>query len=237
MTADIRPLAKAGVHERFLQFFLEVVDPQQPKMVLDVGTGRGAFAQTLQRAGFSVQACDLHPEKFLCDGIACKQADITQHLPYADNTFDALVAIEVVEHLPDHTRFFRECRRVLKPHGKMLLSTPNILSFKSRLSFLCFGFFDSFKPLNVHRAFGAQHVAALTFDQYCYLAHLSHLTCCAVTVDQYQVTSRFFLWLRPLTCLSKKGRRADFRANNQIQLLLGRKVFIAFQALEPRGEG
>ena len=45
-------------------------------------------------------------------------------LSFADESFDVVIALEVMEHIPDFRRAFSECARVLKPRGKMLLSVP-----------------------------------------------------------------------------------------------------------------
>jgi len=46
-------------------------------------------------------------------------------LPFPDDSFDAVVMIEVIEHVVDKERLFREINRVLKPGGKLLVTTPN----------------------------------------------------------------------------------------------------------------
>jgi SAM-dependent methyltransferase len=48
-----------------------------------------------------------------------------QQLAVAAATFDAVISFEVFEHLEDSDSFLRECRRVLRPGGRLILSTPN----------------------------------------------------------------------------------------------------------------
>ena len=52
----------------------------------------------------------------------------------------------------------------------LIITTPNILSLKSRMRFLLSGFYYSFEPLDHKQQDGLQHIAALTYDQFKYLA-------------------------------------------------------------------
>jgi len=48
-----------------------------------------------------------------------------QSIPFDDGAFDAIVALHVVEHLPEPAQFFSEARRLLRPSGVLLVATPN----------------------------------------------------------------------------------------------------------------
>ncbi len=225
--SKVVPIAIPGIHERFLRFFAQRA-PDRPYRVLDVGAGHGAFSQTLRQHGYDVDACDLFPEIFHYDEIECTRADLTEDLPYPDARFDAIVALEVMEHILDHEVFFREARRTLKPGGVLYLSTPNILSLKSRLRFFLSGFYYSFEPLDLHNNDGLQHVASLTVDQYHYLAIRNGLQPHEVTYDKAQSTSRWLMGLYPLIwAYSKlKGLRS---IHNDPAMLTGRIVFLGYQ--------
>ena len=59
--------------------------------------------------------------------------------PYADSSFDVVLLCEVIEHLiEDPVRVLREVRRVLKPNGTLILTTPNVAAPRKR-SAPCFG--------------------------------------------------------------------------------------------------
>jgi len=138
MANEIKPMAIPGIHNMFYNYFLKIVQGRRDIAILDVGAGHGAFTKKLYDAGFSVQACDLSPEFFYFTEVECKKADISKELPYANNSFDIIVAVEVMEHLIDHELFFKECARILKPGGKFLFSTPNILSLCLSTDYRCF---------------------------------------------------------------------------------------------------
>lgn len=123
--------------------------------LLDVGAGRGAFcnllAEWLAERGRvpaeHVQACDLLPESFELDDVACAPLAPDGTLPFAESSFDAVVSLEVVEHVEDQFAFLRELARVVRPGGRVVVTTPNVLSVQSRMRTLAFGFPELFDPL------------------------------------------------------------------------------------------
>lgn len=235
MNDQFGELAIPGTHDKFMAFFAKVIgggacfDRLSMLKVLDVGAGQGALSKKLDEAGFDVSACELHPEIFKYDKVECRKADLTQSLPYDDGAFDAAVAVEVMEHLVSPDRLFAECARVLKDGGIFAMSTPNILSLKSRMRFLACGFFYSFAPLDIVNAHSLEHVNSLTLDQYRYLAHRNGFEIASISVDKRQNASRLLLGLTPLLWLMAKLQRVPFGAHGGMSLLLGRKLFIAFK--------
>lgn len=124
--------------------------------LLDVGAGRGAFCKLLAQwlrderglhPGEHVLACDAVPEAFEVEGLACAPLRADGSLPYSGDSFDAVVAIEVVEHVEDQFAFLRELARVARPGGLVIVTTPNVLSLQSRLRTLVTGFPELFDPL------------------------------------------------------------------------------------------
>jgi SAM-dependent methyltransferase len=222
----IKPISKPGKHEAFLAFFLQNEESRKGK-ALDVGAGHGAFAKAIYDRGFEVAACELFPEHFHFKEIPCRQADLTRSLPYEDNEFDALVVMEVMEHISNHQTVFEEACRVLKPGGRLYLTTPNILSLKSRWRYFFSGFFFSFDPLDRSNYDGMQHTAGLTFDQFQYWAAKAGFAEGPYTIDRKQSSSRWLMVFYPLMRLYALVRKTG-SLHNQPRLLLGRGLFLSF---------
>ena len=124
--------------------------------VADVGAGRGHFSQLLcdyLRGAHGLEpegrvlACDLLPESFGCEEVECAPIGADGRLPYADDSLDAVVAIEVVEHVEDQFAFLRELARVAKPGAPVIVTTPNTLNMNSRLRTFTWGFPVLYDPL------------------------------------------------------------------------------------------
>lgn len=230
-TQDIAPLTMPGVHSQFLAFFKEKSESKGQK-ILDVGAGEGALTQRLLEMGYHMQACDLSPDLFRLPDIPCDRVDITKSFPYQDQTFDLVIAVEVTEHILDHETFFHEVNRILKPGGRLYISTPNILSMKSRLRFFFRGFPFAFNPLEMDNYKGMQHVASLSLDQYNYLAIKHGFTQAEYEIDRIQSTSRILRLLHlPLMFFHQKIKGYP-STHNQKKLLLGRLLFMVFQNKE-----
>jgi len=102
------------------------------RRILDVGCGEGFGAALLARGGI-VHAVELdgptgaHAARSY-PGIRVVRADAC-HLPYRPDSFDAVCAMQVMEHLYCADGFLRQVRSVLRPAGTLLLSTPNRETF------------------------------------------------------------------------------------------------------------
>ena len=99
-------------------------------IVLDAGCGTGYGAAELSRAAkvvgvdASAEAVDHAHANFSRAGVHFLRA-VCESLPFADGSFDLVVAFEVIEHLARWQDFLAEARRVLRPAGLLLVSTPN----------------------------------------------------------------------------------------------------------------
>jgi 2-polyprenyl-3-methyl-5-hydroxy-6-metoxy-1,4-benzoquinol methylase len=99
--------------------------------ILDVGCGCGDFLAKMRESGCDVtgvepdsQAVKTAREHF---GLNVYESTL-ENLAFPDNTFDAVTMIHVIEHLANPLVTLQECRRILKPGGKLIVVTPNIES-------------------------------------------------------------------------------------------------------------
>lgn len=116
--------------------------------ILDVPAGQGALAYELQKKGYTdIHCLDINTEAFKLQGVHFKQYDAAHPLPYPDNHFDYVFSIEGIEHFESPFLFIKELCRVLKPGGKLYLSTPNTFSIDARLKYLISGYFPRFRGL------------------------------------------------------------------------------------------
>ncbi len=109
------------------RFLLEHVAPGE--QVLDVGCGEGQFASELLRAGVRVVGIDVAETPLLRarerdPGLDLRLTDADGPWPIEDASFDAVWAGETIEHVTDTAGWLSEVRRVLRPGGRLLLSTP-----------------------------------------------------------------------------------------------------------------
>ncbi len=108
----------------------------QPGKLLDVGCGNGDFLSIMQALGWKVWGVE--PDQ---KAAAVAQSDLGLHVKvatleeakFATNTFDVVRMNHVIEHLPDPIRTLHECARVLRPGGRLLISTPNAESLGHRI--------------------------------------------------------------------------------------------------------
>lgn len=109
--------------------------------ILDIPAGAGQLSDALRAQGHDVVASDVNQAR--PEFIAI---DMNQDFPFDDGSFDAVVCLEGIEHMVDPLHLVRELARVAKVGGVVVLSTPNILNFYSRLQFLFTGTFYQFHP-------------------------------------------------------------------------------------------
>ena len=113
----------------------------QGRDVLDVACGEGYGSHLLSQEAASVTGVDLDPatishatEKYTRANLSFQVGDVL-NLPLEDDAFDVVVCFETIEHVADHARLMMEFRRVLKPDGLLLLSSPDKASYSDQTGY------------------------------------------------------------------------------------------------------
>jgi SAM-dependent methyltransferase len=93
--------------------------------VLEIGCGTGANLREQRSRWVSVVGIDLEMRALAyCRDLAAVQADAMAALPFADSTFDAVVMLDVLEHLADTGALVREINRVVRKGGAVVIMVP-----------------------------------------------------------------------------------------------------------------
>lgn len=141
--------ADPGLHNQVSDELLKLL-PKGSK-ILDLGAGEGALALRLQDLGYEVLAVDVNEKEFKCASVKFKKVNFNSVTEinflideYSEN-FDAVLGLEVIEHVENPYEYIRLLKKLLRTGGYMILTTPNITSWISRMQFLFKAKFHQFQ--------------------------------------------------------------------------------------------
>lgn len=133
---QIGPVRLGFIRDELIRHFkLEAggLKPFANLSIVDIGCGGGLISEPLTRLGAKVTGIDpatrnieiakLHAEP---QGLIIDYRPLTvEELAAEGKQFDAAVCLEVIEHVPDPAAFIKECARLVRPGGMVILSTLN----------------------------------------------------------------------------------------------------------------
>lgn len=145
---ELRIKADRGLHEAISV----VIQNNVPKggRILDFGAGEGALSERIADLGYEVVAVDINEEDFKSKMAKFIKLDfndkdkVERFVRENGSSFDAVLGIEVIEHIEDQWNYVRQLLAMAKPAGLVLITTPNITSWLSRIMFLFKGRFHQF---------------------------------------------------------------------------------------------
>jgi SAM-dependent methyltransferase len=130
----------AGIF-KLLQPFLknktgrQIPDFIEDGVLLEIGCGRGEYLAKMRNLGWNVRGVDVSQEA-IDFARSHYQLEVcvagADHLPYDDAFFDIVFLKHVLEHLREPIAAMQEIRRVLKPNGRILITTPNTNSLGNK---------------------------------------------------------------------------------------------------------
>lgn len=131
-------VSQAAARERTFDRSLSMIERWAPHRgaLLDIGTAAGSFLHVAARRGWRVAGCE--PSRWLCEwgrahyGLDLRPGTLFDQ-GYAPGAFDVVTLWDVLEHTPDPRRVVRECHRILKPGGLVVVNYPDIGSWIARV--------------------------------------------------------------------------------------------------------
>lgn len=204
--------------------------------------GRWYSARNIDPAS-RVLATDISRATFSANEVHFIEMDARNTLPIAEHSLDCVVSIEVIEHISQPYEFLDQCRRLLKPGGTLIFSTPNVGNLQSRVRNLFLGLpslfeMPSIDPANAGRLCG--HIMPLNLAYLGYGLRRSGFSDIQLHVDQHKKSSSALyglLW--PLMWLGRRGltrhtRRYDpsvYKENRQILSIINSRDALTSRSL------
>jgi SAM-dependent methyltransferase len=125
------PALLTGIYQERREFVQMFLRGRPPGRLFDAGCGDGQFLHLMKENGwqgtgvdFDAAAIETGKKNY---GVDLKVGDF-QTVPIEESAFDAVTMSHVIEHVPDPIACLDKCRRLLKPGGRLVVSTPNVRS-------------------------------------------------------------------------------------------------------------
>jgi 2-polyprenyl-3-methyl-5-hydroxy-6-metoxy-1,4-benzoquinol methylase len=129
------PAAMAGLLSERREFLTMFLGQLPPGRLLDVGCGDGEFLHRMTQQGWKGKGIDFD-DAAIASGKARYGLDLVtgdfQTAEFAERDYDAITLSHVIEHVPDPVGCLEKCLRLLRPGGRLVVTTPNSRSLGHR---------------------------------------------------------------------------------------------------------
>lgn len=184
--------------------------PRYPELsILDLSCGEGELLSLLANEGCAVRGTHFRSEDYIVenrerlatipitDGV-----DLQRPIPLPDASYDVVIMTEVLEHLESCYHVVREARRLLRPGGYLVFTTPNVYRLHSRCQFFLTGRHKlirrpvgwDLKPEDLY----AYHISPLDFPLFHTLLHQQGLVLEKLLFTRVKWRSFLYVWLWPI---------------------------------------
>lgn len=195
--------------------------------ILDVGCATGGFLDYLRGHGFKhlygidmIKTYVKHAQKKKIHKIKIGQAE---SMPFADNSMDLLVMDQVLEHLVDPRKAFREAKRVLIKDGMLCISVPDASRYNKRFFFDFFWFL-----LREHvQHFDADHLKLLGMQAGFQLVDHSQYE--MPMMSNKMILPVLSVLFRSTKSTKPRTRKTDFKLERQISNYIKRNLAITLK--------
>lgn len=190
--------------------------PDSSAELLEVGCGDGTRLHLLKKQGWTVTGQDVDQKAIAHAkrkyGMAVALGPLAE-IGFADNRFDAIIMNHVIEHILDPVQLLTECNRILKPGGRIVMTTPNVDSLGHRTFGRCWRGLEPPRHLHLFSPSSAWHVMKKTgFCGVEVSTSAVRATSFAIPSRELAIHGRHVMGQRPQAGVFLKGVLFQYRA-------------------------
>jgi SAM-dependent methyltransferase len=206
MLSILHQTSEGPAHERYLFKPLrgsshvwaleQLSNDARGRKVLDIGAGSGWLGRALkpaQPAQLVAIEIDTRSHAQLLKSYDRVLSDID---PLAGESFDLIVLLDVLEHLPKPAEFLRKVRSLLTPEGRILVSVPNVAHWSVRFPLFFLGRFE-YRSLGIMDGTHLHFFSRRGFMNLCSSVPRSRIEQVSASIEPFELALPRWLWDNP----------------------------------------